>query len=602
MRMCALDNHRLALAFVAALAVGTGCAGGGQLYRTTFDLPEFPTDVAERRLEMVPMRDGVRLATDVYLPQTEGPWPVILIRDPYSVFDMIDPIMQTLTRYGYAVVHQDVRGRLRSEGKWNPIKQEREDGIDAMQWVLEQPFFNGKMALYGPSYLGISQWAVLHDLPPEVKTIVPQVSSTSLFKTAYEDGMFKHEVLSFWASAMPHAFVAPQNTLTYQSAIRAMPNDDNNIHLGESLPWYREWQRSAAPDAPLWSHPTLVRAREAVKTTKVPVLLVGGWYDIFLRGQLDDWNRLGSRAKSRYIIGPWTHLMGVMGDGEKDFPGAEHFALLDEHILNWFAHHLKGEPLRPWGPLRIYRIGKSEWEDRTEWPKTTPVDFYLGAAKQATRCRGGSLDVTPSPHSVATFVYDPRDPVPTNGGSQLLSWVFPGYGGALPSNRDQSEVCEREDVLTFVSPPFGEEFHLSGPMVVELTVQSSAPDTAFTAKLIEIDSEGQALNVRDGITSLAWRNDAQTRQSYTPHQTVDVTVDLTAIEWTFARGSRLRLDISSSNFPAFHAHPNRAGLWSAIEGADVATQRVLLGGQQSRLRVGRRVGAGQSSTAAAVHP
>lgn len=579
------------MSLVLLLAVGTGsmgCVSSGTVYQKAFGLPDVTAALAERRLEMVAMRDGVRLATDVYLPQTQGPWPVILIRDPYSVFDMLDPIMQTLSQYGYAVVHQDVRGRLRSEGTWNPIKQEREDGIDTMNWVLEQPFFNGKMALYGPSYLGISQWAALHGLPPEVKTIVPQVSSTSLFKTAYEDGMFKHEVLSFWASAMPNASIAPQNAFTYQSAIREMPNNENAIHLGDELPWYREWQRSVSPDAPLWKHPTLKLAKEAIETTTVPVLLIGGWYDIFLRGQVDDWNHLGSQKKSRYLIGPWTHLMGAMGDGEKAFPGAERFALLDETVLNWFAHHLKGEPLQAWGPLRVYRIGKSEWEDRTAWPTTTTVDFHLGAAKQAASCRGGSLDTSPSPNSVATFVYDPLDPVPTNGGSQLLAWVFPAYGGAPPSNRDQSKVCERADVLTFVSPPFREEFHLSGPSVVELAVQSSAPDTAFTAKLIEIDADGRALNVRDGITSLAWRNDAQTAQSYTPQSTVQISIDLTAIEWTFSPGSRLRLDISSSNFPAFHAHPNRAGLWSDIEGADVATQRVLLGSGQSRLRVGRR--------------
>ena len=243
--------------------------------RLRYDLPEFRNAVASREVQMVAMRDGVKLATDIYTPDTPGPWPVVLIRDPYSAYDLMDPINQTLCRYGYMVVHQDVRGRLRSEGEWNPIFNERKDGIDTIEWLKQQSFFDGNLALYGPSYLGIAQWVLLDGLPPEVKTIIPQVASTSLYDSVYEDGMFRHEFLSFWASAMPSHGLAPLNQLTYQEAIRTFPNRTNQIALEGELPWYREWQQSVSPRAPLWQTPDLTAIQTALASTDVPVLMVG---------------------------------------------------------------------------------------------------------------------------------------------------------------------------------------------------------------------------------------------------------------------------------------------------------------------------------------
>ena len=186
------------------------------------------------------------------------------------------------------------------------------------------------------------------------------------------------------------------------------------------------------------------------------------------------------------------------------------------------------------------------------------------------------------------YRYDPLDPVPTRGGSQLLAFAMPGYGGAAPSNRDQAGLCARDDVLTFITPRFKDAFRLSGPMRLHLTVRSTADDTAFTAKLIEVAPDGTALNIRDGITSLAWRNGATAPQPYRPGDDVEVTIDLTRLEWTLAKGSRLRVDVSSSNFPAFHAHPNVAGLWSDVERPKVARQTITLGRGASYLDLGRR--------------
>jgi len=575
--------NRLRMGLLTALVFLSSCTDA---LRTHYTLPPFRTDVAKRDVVMLPMRDGIKLATDVYLPEGEGPWPTILIRDPYNAFDVVDPINRILTRYGYAVVHQDVRGRLRSEGEWMPVVHEAQDGKDTLDWVLQQPFFDGNLALYGPSYLGIAQWAMLADLPPEVKTIVPQVSSTNLHDAVYEDGMFRHEFLSFWASAMPHASVAPFNLLTYQSAIRDWPNDENAIHLGDDLQWYREWQHSPSPSAALWQHPDLKRMPQAVRDTHIPMLFVGAQYDIFFRDQLKDFARIGSHDQSRYVIGPWTHLMGFYGDGQKPFDDAEGFGMLDAKVLNWFDHHLKGMPLDDWGPLWVYRIGEG-WQAHNAWPTPKPWRLHLGGARKARRCEGGQLDhVAPSYRSEVPYTYDPEDPVPTRGGSQLLAWVLPPYGGAPASNRDQSGLCERDDVLTFMTPRLGSAVRLSGPIRVRLRVKSTAEDTSFTAKLIEVDADGKALNIRDGITSLAWRNGAVEEQTYVPGDDVDVVIDLTRIEWAVQPGSRLRLDISSSNFPAFHAHPNVAGVWSEVERPQVAQQTLVLGQGASVLELG----------------
>lgn len=563
----------LALALAGLLGACT------EITRIGNGLPAYRTGVGCIEVERVAMRDGARLTTRVYLPEGHGPWPVILVRNPYNMWNVFDPIMRIFVRYGYAVVHQDVRGRFDSDGEWLPLLNERRDGLDTIDWILAQPWQDGNIGLWGASYLSAAQWAVAADMPPQVKTMVPMIIGTDLRNVVYEKGAFRHEIFTFWAALMPGKRLALTNFSAYRKAIGHWPPIEvDQRFFGADLPWYREWQRSPNASARLWNLPDAEMLKSVVEHVRVPVMMLTGWYDIFLESQIDDWQRLATRKDSRILVGPWTHLLGLMGDGVKDFPRAGNAGHQLGRIVNWFDHHLKGMPLEPWGPVRTYEIGEGVWHDRTVWPPaTTTVTLGFSRLRHAGSCSGGRLTPGPSEPGTVGWTYDPRNPVPTRGGGPMLAFVMPGWTDAMPSNRDQAGLCDRADVVSFVSPPLERPLRLAGKPVVTLTVSSTASDTAFTAKLIEVSPRGKAINVRDSITTLAYRNDSPEPLPYAPGRPVTVTIDMWPIEWTFQPGSRLRIDLSSSNWPAYHAHANRAGLWSEQVNPIPARQTVHFG-------------------------
>ncbi len=567
--------RRLVLASTAA----TLLAGCTTFVRVASGLPPYRADVDRIVVERVAMRDGARLTTRIFFPEGEGPWPVIVVRNPYDMWNIFDTVMKTFARYGYVVVHQDVRGRFGSEGEWLPLLNERRDGLDTLAWITTQPWQDGNIGLWGMSYLSAVQWAVAADLPPEVKTIVPMVIGTDLRNVVYEKGAFRHEIFTFWAALMPDHGMGLTNAIAYRKAVAHWPPGEvDEKFLGKRLPWYREWQRSPHASAPLWNLPDAELLDTVATRVDVPVLMMSGWYDIFIESQLNDWQRLATQKDSRLLVGPWTHILGISGDGVKDFDNAGHGGNLIRPIIHWFDHHLKGMPLDDWGPVRTYEIGENVWHDRPAWPPaTTTVTLGFTRLRHAGGCDGGRIVAGPSELGKVSWSYDPRNPVPTRGGGPMLAFVLPGWTDAEPSNRDQRGLCERTDVVTFISAPLSRPLRLAGKAIVHLTVASSARDTAFTAKLIEVDSRGRALNVQDTITTLAFRNDSPEPLPYEPGSPVDVTLDMWPIEWTFQPGTRLRIDLSSSNWPAYHAHANRAGPWASQTAPVTARQTVYFG-------------------------
>lgn len=552
-------------------------------------LPPYTHQTQALKSQMVVMRDGVKLNTDIYLPEGEGPFPAILIRNPYNMGNVFKPVNQFFARYGYAVVHQDTRGRFASEGEWLPLLNERNDGLDTLAWLRQQPWQNGNIALFGGSYLSAVIWAVADQLPPEVKTIVLMIISTDLRGVLYEKGMFRHEVFTFWAALMPDNSMDVFNGVDYQKAIRHFPPIAlDRKYLGHDLPWFREWQMSVSEPSRLWQLPEAQLLKRAPELVEVPVLMLSGWYDLFNKGQLKDFARLKTRAQSRIIIGPWTHLMGLAGDGELDFTDAG--SVLDQMplVLNWLDHHLRGATLDAWGPVKFYSIGDSTWREAPAWPPATEsLYLYFRRAGQAWSCTGGLLTAKPGQtETSASYDYDPRNPTPSRGGEAGLAFVMAGWGGVEPSVRSQSGLCERDDVLTFLTPPLRRDLEIAGAVKVTLSVASTAEDTAFAAKLIAVDERGRAYNIRSGITSLAYRNHAATPQSYVPGQKVDVTIDLWPIQWRLPAGHRLRLDISSADFPMYAAHGNRAEPWALLSNPQVARQTIYFGGSNaSRIEI-----------------
>lgn len=513
---------------------------------------------------LVRMRDGVELSTQVYLPEGEGPWPVILVRDPYSFAQYLS--CKVFVLYDYACVYQEVRGRGPSEGVWYPFTTERLDGLDTIAWILNQPWQNGRLALQGGSYLGVVQWAVAGDLPPEVKTFVPTVAHGDVYRLTYHNGMFNEGVTGVWLHSQfqpvtRKLFAARNWRKDIAGHFPALGVDPKEFRAAWTP--YKDYLLHPDQSDAYWQSEEYVSLREAHKNVRVPVLMIGYANDFFLPGMLRTFGELPTRDQSVFIVGPGNH--GGQRDPEVEGSYTGDYA----DTLAWLDHHLRGVPLpehlRP--GVRMFVHGDNTWRHFDHWPEQGPsLVLHLDNLSNAQRCDGGALLEAPAAPPPVRYSYDPRNPVPTRGGAFLL------LSEAVEEQGD--DICERADVLSFASLAFDAGALLNGNIRVRLRVASDAADTAFSVKLSEHFADGRVYNIRDDISTLGMRNGTRQRMPYEPGEPVEVVFDLTPILWRIQPGSRLRLDISSSSAPAFFPHPNRAGLWSEVADPVVAQQTI----------------------------
>jgi len=558
-----------------------------EIARAKEGLPRFSHAPGDEYFEMVKMHDGVSLATSIHLPVGEGSFPTVLIRSPYARFEAVlrDQVCGRFVRYGYACVFQDTRGQGDSEGVWDPGNNEVQDGRDTLSWLVRQDFQNGNIGMMGPSYLTLNQYAAAaKGLPPQVKTFVPSVFAADMREALYADGMFRHETFTAWASMNRTSNTVFQGTGDeYQAAIRHYPHEEVDTEFfGIEMPWYQRMIDIEQSEDALYGEKLGRLVSETPERLEVPVLMIGGWYDVFIGPQIKDWNRLSTKSGSRFVLGPWTHAGGTGDAFELDNAGGGLFQWRE--MLDWFSHHLKGDELKSSLGVNVYVMGKNEWRHYDEWPlKTEKMAYSLRHEDTKDDCSVHKLDaflksdieISQIPLS---FEYDPRDPLPTEGGAGMLAFLLPGYEGARPGNVFQRPVCERDDIISYRTETFKDGRLISGKIRTNLVVSSSAPDTAFTFKLIEEFEDGRAINIRDAITSLAFRNGAKEPRSYVPGEKKEIEIVSWPIEWWISAGSKLRLDVSSSDFPKYHAHSNRAGPWAKQLDTDVATQ-TLYGGE-----------------------
>jgi putative CocE/NonD family hydrolase len=529
------------------------------------------TDAQPVRLTKVAMRDGKLLSTQIFLPKGKGPWPVIVVRDPYSFAHY--GTCDVWVRYDYACVYQEVRGRGPSQGTWYPFVDERRDGLDLIHWILRQPWQNGKLAMTGGSYLGVVQWALSADLPPEVKTFIPTVAHGDVYQLAYRNGAFDEGIAGMWLSSQ---FRSPLSMLT------ATKDWSQNVAghfpaigvprsgFGQAWPAYQDYLLHPDFDDPYWQSPDYVALREAHRKVQVPVFMIGYANDFFQPGMLRTYEELPTRDQSLMMIGPGNHG----GNPEAEIEGS--YTNDQADTLAWLDHYLRGQPLpdrlRP--GVNVFEHGANRWRHYARWPLAAPgakpLTYHLAQLPRSQDCDGGTLSAAPpAGETPVGYVYDPRNPTPTRGGPYKL------ISDTVVDQRD--DLCARPDVLSFASPPLAAETLLSGAIKARLRVASNAADTTFTVKLSEHFADGRVYNIRDDISTLAMRNGAKHRQRYTPGEPVEVVFDMTPILWRLHKGSRLRLDISSSNAPAFFPHPNSAELWSRVANPVVAHQ-TLYGG------------------------
>lgn len=584
-----MKKYVLGLFLVLLALLGSALFARHELFRRAARLPEFTSPGSVDSIVEVPMRDGVKLHTEIYLPEGLTRAPTILVRNPYEYLKPIEAMQcQTMTRYGYACVLQDVRGQMESAGDWEPIIHERDDGLDTLAWLVEQPFVDGNIGMRGPSYLTCTQWAMADVLPPEVKTLVPSVFGTDLRKVFYERGLFRHDILTAWATLMPGRGMRQLAGNDYLAAAKHRPTlESDEKYMTKKLGWYRDAQESASPAAAYWHTAQMEQFRAVPERVKVPMLFVGAFFDPFFMAQRDTWDRLATRDQSVFVIGPWNHL--GLTSGDFDFSAAP--GRLDQWpiMLEWFEHTLKGKPLKTLvpGTVQTWGVGDVAFRTHPGWPsrEIPQTTFELGGAAQANTCSGGVLSPTPTPGETTSYQFDPTNPAPTRGGASLLSFAFFRTLGITPGPVEQGESCTREDVLTFRTEPTTAPSRLSGAARLHLTVTSSAPDTAFVARLIA-EQNGQALLVREDAATLAYPTaEVLEPQPVVPGTPVELSIDFWPMEWVLPAGGRWRIDVTSSSFPALHVHSNRAGPWQAETGSDVATQTVLLGEGRARLEL-----------------
>jgi hypothetical protein len=527
------------------------------------------------------MRDGVRLATDVYLPQPAEQFPVILHRLPYGKRQAmsVDDI-NAFADAQYAVVIQDTRGRFGSEGEFRPFSDERRDGEDTLAWVIQQSWCDGNVGMVGASYHGATQWMAASANPPGLRAIAPSFTSTGYYDGwAYRGGAFQLGFALYWtmrflalsdlqkrklAGSQVGAEIAAMIDAIdrSQQTYETMPLVD--VQLPSTAGYYRDWLEHPERDV-YWNR---TAPEQDYREIAVPTLNIGGWYDCFLGGTLANYVGVKARGRTqanrspRLIIGPWAH--GVLGG---EFPelmfgmngDAAMLPLIQEQI-RFFDHHIRGVPdLADARPVKLFVMGANVWREEHSWPisSTRYLPYYLSGSRVDDARSGALSTALPGAEIPDEFCYDPANPVPTIGGQTFL----PGLRMAVNAGpRDQRSMERRPDVLCFTTAPLEHDLDVIGPVNATLYASSSARDTDFTAKLVDVHPDGTAMILTDGILRARYRDSLAKPAPMRPGEIYKIEIDLWATANRFKAGHRIRLEVSSSNFPRFDRNTNTGGV------------------------------------------
>ena len=518
------------------------------------------------------MRDGVVLRADVYRPKADGKFPVLLQRTPYNKTNGVTFGLQAAAR-GFVVIFQDVRGRYSSEGEWYTFKNEPDDGYDSVEWAAALPYSNGKVGMFGGSYVGATQMLAAIAHPPHLAGICPVVTASNYHDGwTYQGGAFEQWFNESWTSGLA------QDTFN-----RAVQKDTNalvgmwKLPLNEyplfNLPDAAAGVSSASQLAPYFidwlAHPSYddywkpVSIEEHFADIHVPALTVAAWYDIFQGGSLRNYVGIrehggaGARTGQRLLVAIGGHAGEGRKIGDVDFgPAAAQFDE-DQVTLDWYEFLFKGiqNEFAKEKPVKIFVMGKNEWREEDNWPlaraKSTRYFLHSAGGANSLRGNGGLSTAAPKTETADHYVYDPANPVPTVGGPLCCdSWHLG------PGPRDQRVVENREDVLIYSTPAFAEDTEVTGPISLELFANSSAVDTDFTAKLVDVSPDGFARNLTEGILRARYRDSQEKPTLMNPGQVYRFTIDLWSTSNVFLKGHTLRLEVSSSNFPRFDRNLN----------------------------------------------
>lgn len=530
----------------------------------------FPAGVTITYRQAVKMRDGVALSTHTYLPSPEGTYPTLLVRDIYGNGSQAgrQRLARFATQNGYAFVYQTARGRYDSEGHWYPYFQEIPDGEDTLTWIADQPWSDGSVGMLGTSYLASVQWLAALSQHPALKAIAPAMSPGNYYRdVAYPGGAFSLLSRASWGIGLVGSRTNGSFPVDWIGGIEHLPLKTLDRSVGFDVRHFRDWLDHPSYDR-YWE-PLNLEAR--APEMAVPALNFGGWYDVFLRSTIGSFTTMQNEAATeearqgqRLVIGPWPHGWNASTTtGEVNF-GPDALINDEAMMLEWFDHYLKGEPMPDRPPVMIFVMGRNEWRAEQEWPpaRTQFTPWYLQA--------DGSLsDREPTEDGRFRYTYDPRDPVPTLGGNIMRPEVRGAY--------DQAPLDERADILRFVSDPVDAPMEITGPIRATLYASSDARDTDFMAKLIVVKADGRAINLVDGVIRARYRESFREAKLLTPGEIYPFDLDLWATSYELAAGDRLRLDITSSNFPRLNRNPNTGAPFAETTELRKARQTIYTG-------------------------
>lgn len=539
------------------------------------------------------VRDGTILRSDIYRPNAPGKFPALLFRTPYdkrrSDFgrETYVPVGMEAARHGYVVVMQDIRGRFASDGEFFPFfdpahVRDAEDGYDAVEWVASLPYCDGKVGTFGDSYGGWAQWELARLRPPHLVAMLP----SGMPATAIDYPILRvRRILWLMYRMAPETHRRAKSSGPY-SAEDAYSIWDA-VERGKwywFLPW-KELPQDALGDLAPYFNKLLdqmpvdyVAQQRAHDQIAAPALHMTGWFDISAGRSIQHFSGMrqnGMTEHARYnqklIVGPWTHMDPYYDltrkTGDVDF-GADAAADYVSIMVRWFDYWLKGiennvmqEP-----PIKLFIMGDNVWRDEYEFPlrRTVFTDYYFHSGGLANTPSGnGTLSRTPpGDERPDKFVYDPRDPVMS---------IF--SAGAYYEPRDQKPLDYRRDMLVFTSAPLGAEMEITGPITVHLWAATSAPDTDFTAKLVDVSPQGVAIGITSGIVRARYRDSVERPGPVEPGTVYQYSIELEPTAWVMKAGHRIRVDISSSDFPNYDRNHNT--------GVDYYSDPVLVPAQQT---------------------
>ncbi|MFN0196319.1 MAG: CocE/NonD family hydrolase, partial [Planctomycetaceae bacterium] len=531
-------------------------------------------DVTEELNRKAPMRDGVELTIDIFRPKADGKYPAILLQTPYNK-NGAAARAKKFAAHGFVVVNSDSRGRFESGGEWDPFSPlHKTDGYDLVEWVADQDWCNGNVGTYGLSYMGWTQWWTATQAPPSLKAIVPEVAPPDHFYNCpYQNGIFVCWMMD-WAGMMSDRTPYSAGPGAYggfavnrEAAYKLPYIDFDKSRNYKPTAWWRKWIEQNTADGEYWRS-IAYQTPENYEKVVVPSLAITGWFDADFVGSpmnylaMQQYGGTPAARRPRMVIGPWEHIINTRREAAGVDFGEQAIIDWDGYVMRWFDYHLQGidngvldDPL-----VHVFVMGRNTWRAADDWPipGTEFTKYYLHSGGKANSSDGdGELNTTPPEiEQPDRYVYDPEQPTPSAGFTN----------GHIDGPRDISESAKREDVLVYQTPELPEDVELVGPITAHLYAATSAHDTDWMIRLSDVHPDGRALFLGEGVMRARYR-DPENHGAFNPHQLSTLEPNQ-AYEYTiefwrptgnvFARGHRIRIEISSSYYPYFLRNPNSA--------------------------------------------